>query len=92
MFRLSMIALRMGYDLPRPHSASAPPLDVGGSPVRIVQNVEQARPTDMSEEEMQLNLALQLSKQHAEEEERLKYALINCSVSIFLSKGGVCSI
>ncbi len=56
--------------------------------MRIVQNVEQARPTDMSEEEMQLNLALQLSKQHAEEEERLKYALINCSVSIFLSKGG----
>ncbi len=53
-----------------------------------MQDVEQARPTHMSEEEMQLNLALQLSKQHAEEEERLKYALINNGVSIFPSKGG----
>lgn len=39
---------------------------------RFEQDVEQARPTDSSEEEMQLKLALQLSKQQAEEEEKLK--------------------
>ena len=39
---------------------------------RFEQNVEQARPADETEEEMQLRLALQISKQQAEEEERLK--------------------
>ena len=39
---------------------------------RFEQDVEQARPTDTNEEEMQLKLALQLSKQQAEEEEKLK--------------------
>ena len=44
----------------------------GASGGRVEQDVEQARPTDTSEEEMQLKLALQLSKQQAEEEEKLK--------------------
>ena len=43
-----------------------------GATGRFEQDVEQARPTDTSEEEMQLKLALQLSKQQADEEERLK--------------------
>ena len=56
---------------------SVPPLHLpyfsrGGATGRIEQDVEQARPTDTSEEEMQLKLALQLSKQQAEEEEKLK--------------------
>lgn len=44
----------------------------GSATGRFEQDVEQARPTDTSEEEMQLKLALQLSKQQADEEERLK--------------------
>ena len=44
----------------------------GSATRRFEQDVEQARPTDTSEEEMQLKLALQLSKQQAEEEEKLK--------------------
>ena len=38
-----------------------------------VQPVEQARPSNLSEEEMQLTLALQLSKQQADEEATLRY-------------------
>ena len=37
-----------------------------------VQPVEQARPSNLSEEEMQLKLALQLSKQQADEEATLR--------------------
>ena len=39
---------------------------------RYIQPVEQARPGDSNEEDMQLKLAIQLSKQQAEEEEKLK--------------------
>ena len=37
-----------------------------------VQPVEQARPGNEGEEEMQLKLALQLSKQQADEENKLR--------------------
>lgn len=49
-----------------------PRLSRDGATGHFEQDVEQARPTDTSEEEMQLKLALQLSKQQADEEERLK--------------------
>ena len=39
---------------------------------RRVQPVEQARPGNESEEEMQLKLALQLSKQQADEEDKIR--------------------
>ena len=51
------------------HSAASPTSD---RPHRLEQDVEQARPNDQGEEDMQLKLALQLSKQQAEEEERIK--------------------
>jgi len=48
-------------------------LSSAGEGRRFEQNVEQARPSDTSEEEMQLKLALQLSKQQADEEQKLRY-------------------
>ena len=53
-------------------SPTHPPTFRESATRRFEQDVEQARPTDTSEEEMQLKLALQLSKQQADEEERLK--------------------
>ena len=43
-----------------------------------VQPVEQARPGNESEEEMQLKLALQLSKQQADEEANIRYISYIC--------------
>jgi epsin len=52
-----------------PDAASSPPPLQNG---KRVQPVEQARPSNLSEEEMQLKLALQLSKQQADEEATLR--------------------
>lgn len=49
----------------------------GATGHRIEQNVEQARPGDTNEEELQLKLALQLSKQQADEEEKLKLVCVS---------------
>ena len=54
---------------------SPPPYSSEREGRRVEQNVEQARPSDMSEEELQLKLALQLSKQQAEEEDKLRCGL-----------------
>lgn len=43
-----------------------------GGGVHVIQDVEQARPGDQSEEALQLKLAIQLSKQQAENEEKLR--------------------
>ena len=44
----------------------------GGS---TTQNINQARPSDTTEEDIQLQLALQMSKEHQEELDRLRWAL-----------------
>ena len=49
---------------------SSPSVPSGG--VHVIQDVEQARPGDQSEEALQLKLAIQLSKQQAENEEKLR--------------------
>ena len=54
---------------------SPPPYSSEREGRRVEQNVEQARPSDVSEEELQLKLALQLSKQQAEEEDKLRCGL-----------------
>lgn len=38
-------------------------------------NINQARPSNTTEEDIQLQLALQMSKEHQEEQDRLRWAL-----------------
>ena len=57
---------------PRTCTSPPPPHSSEREGRRTEQNVEQARPTDPNEEELQLKLALQLSKQQAENDKLLQ--------------------
>ena len=52
----------------------------GGS---TAQNINQARPSDTTEEDIQLQLALQMSKEYQEEQDKLRWALSRVIGKIF---------